>query len=148
MLSKEASSTIFWVFGMIRPGIEPYWVLSKEASTTIIWVFGMIWPGIEPRSPEPLANTLPLCQWADSDLSSIPCWVRLNTQKVVLDASLLNTQHYKVRIKDKWSTLRKVVALSLTPWCSSYWKGSIVLNYGLPTKFIYLFLLDLCYVIA
>ena len=28
-----------------------YWVLSKEASSTIFWVFGMIWPGIEPRSP-------------------------------------------------------------------------------------------------
>ena len=32
--------------------------LSKEASSTIFWVFGMTWPGIEPRSPGPLANTL------------------------------------------------------------------------------------------
>ena len=28
------------------------------ASSTIFWVFGMIQPGIEPQSPGPLANTL------------------------------------------------------------------------------------------
>ena len=33
-------------------------VLSKVASSTIFWVFGMTWPGIEPRSPAPLANIL------------------------------------------------------------------------------------------
>ena len=33
-------------------------MLSKEASSTIFWVFGMTRPGIEPRSPGPLANTL------------------------------------------------------------------------------------------
>ena len=35
------------------------------------------------------------------DLGSIPDRVIPKTQKMVLDASLLNTQHYKVRIKDK-----------------------------------------------
>ena len=35
------------------------WVLSKEASSTIFKVFGMMRLGIEPRSPGPLANTLP-----------------------------------------------------------------------------------------
>ena len=35
------------------------------------------------------------------DLSSIPGRVIPKTQKIVLDASLLNTQHYKVRIKGK-----------------------------------------------
>ena len=33
-------------------------MLSKEASSTIFWVFRMTRPGIEPRSPGPLANTL------------------------------------------------------------------------------------------
>ena len=33
-------------------------MLSKEASSTIFWVFGMTRPGIEPWSPGPLANTL------------------------------------------------------------------------------------------
>ena len=35
------------------------------------------------------------------DLGSIPGQVIPKTQKIVLDASLLNTQHYKVRIKGK-----------------------------------------------
>ena len=32
-------------------------MLSKEASSTSFWVFGMTWPGIELQSPGPLANT-------------------------------------------------------------------------------------------
>ena len=35
-----------------------WWVFSKEASSTIFWVFSMIQPGIEPRSPRLLVNTL------------------------------------------------------------------------------------------
>ena len=35
------------------------------------------------------------------DLDSIPGRVTPKTLKMVLDASLLNTQHYKVRIKGK-----------------------------------------------
>ena len=35
------------------------------------------------------------------DLGSIPGRVIPKTQKMVLDASFLNTQHYKVRIKGK-----------------------------------------------
>ena len=33
------------------------WVLSKDASSTIFWVFSMTRPRIEPRSSGPLANT-------------------------------------------------------------------------------------------
>ena len=35
------------------------------------------------------------------DQSSIPGQVIPKTEKIVLDAALLNTQHYKVRIEDK-----------------------------------------------
>ena len=35
------------------------------------------------------------------DLGSIPSRVMPKTQKVVLDVALLNTQHYRVRIKGK-----------------------------------------------
>ena len=35
------------------------------------------------------------------DQGLIPGWVIPKTQKMLLDASLLNTQHYKVRIKGK-----------------------------------------------
>ena len=66
------------------------------------------------------------------DLGSVPGRVIPKTQKMVLDASLLNTQHYKVRIKGKVEQSREGVAPSPTPWCSSYWKGSlrVTLDYG------------------
>ena len=66
------------------------------------------------------------------DLSSIPGRVIPKTQKMVLDASLLNTQHYKVRIKGKVEQSREGVVPSPTPWCSSYRKGSlrVTLDYG------------------
>ena len=40
--------------------------------------------------------------------------------KVVLDVSLLKTQHFKVRIKGKWSNPGKGVAPSPIPRYSSY----------------------------
>ena len=66
-------------------------------------------PGIEHRSPGPMTDTLPtgpglaVRVFANDpgDLGSIPCRVIPKIQKIVLDASLLNTQHYKVRIKGK-----------------------------------------------
>ena len=47
------------------------------------------------------------------------------TQKMVLDATLLKTQHYKVSIKGKVEQSREGVVPSPTPWCSSNWKGSL-----------------------
>ena len=42
------------------------------------------------------------------------------TQKMVLDAALLNTQQYKVRIKGKVDQYKEwVVPPTHTPWCSS-----------------------------
>ena len=63
------------------------------------------------------------------------------TQKMVLDASLLKTQHYKVRIKGKVEQSREGVAPSPTPWCSSYRKGSlrVTLDYGRQLYFIYIY---------
>ena len=65
-------------------------------------------------------------------LGSIPGRVIPKTQKMVLDASLHNTQHYKVRIKGKVEQSREGVAPSPTPWCSSYWKWSlrVTIDYG------------------
>ena len=59
------------------------------------------------------------------DQGSIPSWVIPKTQKMVLDAALLNTQHCKIRIKGKVEQSKKGVAPSPTPQCSSYWKGSL-----------------------
>ena len=73
------------------------------------------------------------------DLGSIPGRVIPKTQKMVLDASLLNTQHYKVRIKGKVEQSREGVAPSPTHWCSSYRKVSlrVTLDYGRQLYFTY-----------
>ena len=42
------------------------------------------------------------------------------TKKMVLDVTLLNTPHYKVRIKGKVKQSREGLAPSSTPWCSSH----------------------------
>ena len=54
------------------------------------------------------------------DLGSIPGRVIPKTQKMVLDATLLNIQHYKVGIKGKVEQSRKGVVPSPTPQCGSY----------------------------
>ena len=41
------------------------------------------------------------------DQCSIPGWVIQKTQKMVLDAALLSTQYYKVRIKGKMEQSKK-----------------------------------------
>ena len=73
------------------------------------------------------------------DLGSIPGRVIPKTQKMVLDASSLNTQHYKV-IKGKVEQSREGVAPSPTPWCSSYRKGilRVTLDYGRQLYFLLL----------
>ena len=83
------------------------------------------------------------------DLGSIPGRVIPKTQKMVLDASLLSTQHYKVRIKGKVEQSRKGVAPSPTHWCSSYRKGSlrVTLDYGRQLYFTYYFI-NLLYVLV
>ena len=71
-------------------------------------------------------NFYPLCQWSIGIMfkvlanglgnwSSIPIQVISMTQKMVLDASLLYTQNYKVCIKVKRSNPGKGVAPSPTP---------------------------------
>ena len=64
--------------------------------------------------------------WGDRGL--IPGRVIPKTQKMVLDAALLNTQHYKVRIEGKWRNPGNGVAPSTTLRWSSYWKGSLRLQ--------------------
>ena len=44
-------------------------------------------------------------------------------QIIVLDVTLLNTQHYKVRINRKLEQSKEEKRSLVTPWCSSYSKG-------------------------
>ena len=59
------------------------------------------------------------------DRGSIPGEVIPKTQKMVLDAFLLNTQHFTVLVKGKRSNPQKGIAPSPTPQCCRYWKGSL-----------------------
>ena len=78
------------------------------------------------------------------DQGSSSGWVISKTQKIVLDATLLNTQHYRVWIKGKWSTPGPGIAPSLTPQCCSYWRGSlwVTFKYGWST-YLYMYKQDL-----
>ena len=78
---------------------------------------------------------------------SIPGLVIPKTKKKILDASLLN-KHYKVWIKDKWNNPGKDVAPPATPYCCSYWKGSLLvaLNYGQSTHLLTYLLIYMCIV--
>ena len=73
------------------------------------------------------------------DLGSIPGRVMPKTFKMVLDTSWLNTQHYKVLSRVKWSNPGKGVAPFPTPRCSSDWKGSlrVTLDYGCQLYLLY-----------
>ena len=72
------------------------------------------------------------------DRGSIPGRVMPKTQKMVLDAALLNTI-VKWGSRVKWSNPGKGVAPSPRPQCSSYWKGSLLvaLEYGRQLYFTY-----------
>ena len=59
--------------------------------------------------------------YGSGDWGSILGRVIPKTQKMVLDAALLNAMiNYNVRIKGKVGQSREGVAPSPTPWCSSY----------------------------
>ena len=66
------------------------------------------------------------------NVGSIPGRVIPKTLKMVLDTYLFNTQQYKVRIKGKVKQSWEKSSAPPTLWCSSYWKGSLLvaLDYG------------------
>ena len=82
------------------------------------------------------------------DLGSIPGRVILETQKMVLDVSLLNIQHCKVWIKVKWSNTGKGVVPSPIPWCCSYRKGSLLVTLNYSRQLYFACDLFVCLIIA
>ena len=104
-------------------------------------------------SPLDSSNTLTIMPWRiairvrvfakdPGDWGSILGWVISNTQKMWLDTTLFNSQHYKVLIKGYWINPGKGVAPSSTLRCSSYWKGSfrVTLEYSQPTCCLYIYI--------
>ena len=104
-------------------------MLSKVASSTNFWVFGMTRPGIEPGSPGPLANTLlcnvylgsiltisfyiPGLRIHHSDLKTtlsnrvfklikIPCWLTcINCAGLYLNLSIKEEIHWQYYLVSK-----------------------------------------------
>ena len=65
-------------------------MLSKEASSTIFWVFGMTRPGIKRRSPGLLANTLTILQpWRPQ----ITSYIYLSSKSSSLQNTSLHCMH-------------------------------------------------------
>ena len=90
-------------------------------------------------------------QWS-GDRVSIHGRIIPKTQKMVLDASLLNTQHYKVQIKGKMEQSREKRSTLSTPRCSSDWKRSlrVALDYDRQLYFtiyiyIYIYIPSCCF---
>ena len=73
------------------------------------------------------------------DLGSIPGRVIPKTQKLFLMPPCLTLSIIRYVSRVKWGNLGKGVALSPTPWCSSYRKGSprVTLNYGRQLYLLY-----------
>ena len=75
--------------------------------------------------------------------SSIPGRVVPKTQKMVFDASLLNSQLFKVHIEGKWSYQVKGVASFFTLRCSCLWKtnfGSLLSTISKLFTTIYIYI--------
>ena len=53
---RRGRNSIPWIAPLYTWSLQ-CWVLTEAASSTIYWVFGMIRPGIEARSRGPLTNT-------------------------------------------------------------------------------------------
>ena len=98
MLSKAASSTIFWVFGTTQPGFEP----SGEHSTHN-------------------ANGTIVNRWVKPQVAP---YQRLLKWYLKPPSLTLSNIRYVSRVR--WSNPRKGVAPSPSPRCSSYWKGGLV----------------------
>ena len=71
------------------------------------------------------------------DLGSIP-----KTQKRYLMPPCLTLSIIKYGSREKWSNPREGVVLSLTPWCSSYRKGKLGVNFDYGRQLYLLYTLS------
>ena len=90
-------------------------------SSTIFWVLGMTRPGIEPQSPGPLGNTLlSLCERHERDLDQLGGW------NGCIFLTSVDCQDFKLGSKEdflEWILIFKAVKSSLHLWTEliDYW---------------------------
>ena len=95
--------TIFYICVCVcaRLFFYMYTYLSCMCVFTYIYIYIYIYPHVVSKSD--IGIMVRLFANGLGDLGSIPAWVLPKTQKMVLDAFMLNTQHYKVWIKGSGS---------------------------------------------
>ena len=72
---REGCYSFHWITPLYPRSLPYNAVLRKAASSTIFWVFGMTQPGIEPQSLGPLANTLLILLMYQKEYASYrKCW--------------------------------------------------------------------------
>ena len=91
-----------------------------DGNYTRILVFGTNPGSNTPQNRRYTATYIYVHVNAPGNRGSIPGQVIPKTQKIVLDAFLLSTQHYKARINGKWNNPGKRVAPAPIPRCISY----------------------------
>ena len=91
--------------------------------------------------PAYLHNGYIVDQWSERPWFN-PKLSHTEGSEMVLDASLLSNQQFKIRINGKWSNLGKGVAISSKHRFSSYLKRSlhVALNYGRKTYLTYIYI--------
>ena len=77
------------------------------------------------------------------DLSSIPGRVLPKTQKWYLMSTCLTLSIIRYGSSMKWVNHKKGVAPSSTPWCCSYWKGSLRVTLDYSRQLTYLLSMSL-----
>ena len=104
---QSSTGTVYFHFALIT--------LRKICAQLYVnsWIIGVLYSCTIGRMSRVFAN-------GPGDQGSIPGRVIPKTQKIVLDAALLNTQHYKVRIEGKVEQSREWSSALPTPRCSSY----------------------------
>ena len=76
------------------------WVLSKEVSSTIFKIFDMMRPGIEPQSPGPLVNiqpARPICRLTVCKIFVLDrkAWYHVTVYKQIIDKKKDAVEHWK-----------------------------------------------------
>ena len=132
----------------LYPWYVPYIAECLGSRYQVLFLKSLVWPdtGLNTGLPtRPMSRGIGLRRRAFAsglgDQGSILGWVIPKTQKMLLDAALLNTQHCKIRVKSKAELLKKESLghpwIRSPPWLWTYTLGKVwSLLYALPLLWI------------
>ena len=105
-------------FPWITPLTLDRYLICKEASSTIFWIFGMTWPRTGCQSPRPLANTKYFWTWIQAWKECMEASLLLFTPLILSRSPSANTasylfHSYRQKINDNVKLLSGLCLLSL-----------------------------------